>query len=32
MKEPQKLIGTLKTLRSLGSQILIDDFGPAIRA
>ena len=27
MKEPQKLIGTLKTLRSLGSQILIDDFG-----
>jgi diguanylate cyclase (GGDEF)-like protein/PAS domain S-box-containing protein len=27
MKEPEKLIGTLKTLRALGSRILIDDFG-----
>ncbi|HLF10030.1 MAG TPA: EAL domain-containing protein [Gammaproteobacteria bacterium] len=27
MKEPEKLIGTLKTLRTLGSQVLIDDFG-----
>ena len=27
MKEPEKLIGTLKSLRALGSQVLIDDFG-----
>jgi predicted signal transduction protein with EAL and GGDEF domain len=27
MKEPDKLIATLRTLRELGSQILIDDFG-----
>ena len=27
MKEPDKLIGTLQTLRSLGSHVLIDDFG-----
>ena len=27
MKEPQKLIGTLETLRLLGSEVLIDDFG-----
>jgi predicted signal transduction protein with EAL and GGDEF domain len=27
MKEPDKLIGTLQTLRDLGSQVLIDDFG-----
>jgi diguanylate cyclase (GGDEF)-like protein/PAS domain S-box-containing protein len=27
MKEPDKLIGTLQTLRRLGSQVLIDDFG-----
>ena len=27
MKEPDKLIGTLKALRTLGSQVLIDDFG-----
>jgi diguanylate cyclase (GGDEF)-like protein len=27
MKEPEKLIATLRTLRELGSQVLIDDFG-----
>jgi diguanylate cyclase (GGDEF)-like protein/PAS domain S-box-containing protein len=27
MREPDKLIGTLQTLRELGSQVLIDDFG-----
>jgi diguanylate cyclase (GGDEF)-like protein len=27
MKEPDKLIGTLQTLRALGAQVLIDDFG-----
>jgi diguanylate cyclase (GGDEF)-like protein/PAS domain S-box-containing protein len=27
MKEPDKLIGTLQTLRKLGSHVLIDDFG-----
>jgi diguanylate cyclase (GGDEF)-like protein/PAS domain S-box-containing protein len=27
MKEPEKLIATLQTLRDLGSYILIDDFG-----
>ena len=27
MKEPEKLVGTLRTLRELGSQVLIDDFG-----
>jgi diguanylate cyclase (GGDEF)-like protein len=27
MKEPEKLIGTLRALRALGSQVLIDDFG-----
>ena len=27
MKEPDKLIGTLQTLRELGAQVLIDDFG-----
>jgi diguanylate cyclase (GGDEF)-like protein/PAS domain S-box-containing protein len=27
LKEPEKLIGTLKTLRELGSKVLIDDFG-----
>jgi EAL domain-containing protein (putative c-di-GMP-specific phosphodiesterase class I) len=27
MKEPEKLIGTLRKLRWLGSQVLIDDFG-----
>jgi diguanylate cyclase (GGDEF)-like protein len=27
MKEPEKLIGTLETLRLLGSEVLIDDFG-----
>jgi diguanylate cyclase (GGDEF)-like protein/PAS domain S-box-containing protein len=27
MKEPDKLIGTLQTLRGLGSHVLIDDFG-----
>jgi EAL domain-containing protein (putative c-di-GMP-specific phosphodiesterase class I) len=27
MKEPDKLIGTLQTLRTLGSHVLIDDFG-----
>jgi diguanylate cyclase (GGDEF)-like protein len=26
-KEPEKLIGTLQTLRELGSQVLLDDFG-----
>jgi EAL domain-containing protein (putative c-di-GMP-specific phosphodiesterase class I) len=27
MKEPDRLVGTLQTLRDLGSQVLIDDFG-----
>ena len=27
MKEPEKLIGTLRELRALGSKILLDDFG-----
>jgi diguanylate cyclase (GGDEF)-like protein/PAS domain S-box-containing protein len=27
LKEPEKLIGTLQTLRALGSKVLIDDFG-----
>ena len=27
MKEPEKLVGTLQTLRNGGSQVLIDDFG-----
>jgi EAL domain-containing protein (putative c-di-GMP-specific phosphodiesterase class I) len=27
MKEPDELIGTLQTLRTLGSPVLIDDFG-----
>ena len=27
MKEPEKLIGTLRKLRALGSKVLIDDFG-----
>jgi len=27
MREPERLIGTLKRLRALGSQVLIDDFG-----
>ncbi len=27
MKEPERLIDTLKTLRASGSQVLIDDFG-----
>jgi diguanylate cyclase (GGDEF)-like protein len=26
-KEPEKLIGTLRKLRAMGSQVLIDDFG-----
>ena len=27
MKDPDRLVGTLQTLRDLGSQVLIDDFG-----